>query len=121
MKILNAMMLVCCMLSACQSNTPSNPTPPVVTDSAKCSDACVNLKNLGCEEGNPIDMHTSCETDSNCGSGQVCSALGKCMVTCEKFCKDSENQGVWMMPGCVAAASSCEAIQACTVNASTNK
>jgi hypothetical protein len=66
-----------------------------------CDDACANIEKLGCDgaEGSPgEDEQFGTEDDKSCA--QVC---GETMAL-----------GVDMKPGCVAAAESCEAVEACT-------
>lgn len=89
------------------------PQPPVVVDQDKCQAACDNLKALGCFEGQPIDMHTKCLINAECGVGQTCSALGTCITPCVTFCVDTENQGVWLDPACVATITACNQIDNC--------
>ena len=91
---------------------PITPMPPIVTDQAACPSACSNLRKLGCEEAQPIETSISCSTDSQCGRGAVCS-MGTCLVSCEKFCIDTEDRGVWLDPTCVANVSSCSMIDSC--------
>lgn len=97
----------------CPTNPGVTPQPPVINDQAKCQAACDHLKALGCEEGQPIDMHTTCRINADCAANQTCSALGTCMVTCVQFCIDTENAGVWLDPGCVASINTCAEINQC--------
>lgn len=97
------------------TNSPVTPQPPVVTDQVQCAAACANLQRLGCDEGNPIDMHTKCDARITCPTGQACSALGTCMVTCTQFCIDTENAGVWLDPVCVSKITACNQIDQCPV------
>lgn len=97
----------------CPQNPSVTPQPPVITDQDKCQAACDNLKHLGCVEGQPIDMHTPCTADNQCGTGQACSALGTCMTPCVTFCVDTENNGVWLDPVCVAGITKCSDIDSC--------
>lgn len=96
------------------------PQPPKVNDQASCVAACANLKYLGCSQANPIDMETKCKSDADCkdlngntDAKQQCSALGSCIVTCTNFCSDTEDQGVWLDPTCVAKVTSCDQIESC--------
>lgn len=96
------------------------PHPPVVTDQSHCSEACDNLKRLGCPEGYPIDMKESCKVDRDClglngkpDPIQTCSAAGGCMVSCLNFCTEVENAGVWVDPACVAQVQTCDEVSEC--------
>lgn len=89
------------------------PQPPTVVDQDKCQAACDNLKRLGCEEAEPIDMHASCFGDAECLPGQTCSTFGTCVASCVSFCVDTENQGVWLDPGCVANVKTCDQVDSC--------
>ena len=104
--------IIMMMLVGCPQQ-PVSPTPPVVVDQDKCAAACARLQLLNCDEGHPIDMRTKCSADSDCKSGQFCSALGKCAVTCTVFCIDTENNGVWLDPVCVANITECRQIDNC--------
>ena len=107
--------------ASCNQNSGGvTPAPPVVTDQSDCAAACDNLRHLGCDEGNPIDMGTKCKVNSDCkdvngntDAKQSCSALGTCMVSCVNFCIDTENQGVWLDPTCVKNISNCNQINSC--------
>ena len=115
-KKISGLLLFACtalLFVGCPKNPGVTPQPPVITDQDKCQAACANLQHLGCDEGNPIDMHTKCLITADCASGQTCSALGTCMVTCVQFCIDTENQGVWLDPACVASITSCSQIDQC--------
>jgi hypothetical protein len=92
---------------------PVTPQPPVITDQASCQAACDNLRALGCDEGNPIDTGAPCTASNQCQSGQTCSALGTCIVSCVQFCMDTENAGVWLDPVCVSKITSCGQIDQC--------
>jgi hypothetical protein len=113
--------MIVAVMSDCKVVFPIiTPNPPVVTDQSDCASACDNLKFLGCKEGNPIDMGTTCHVDADCkdvhgvtDTTQACSALGTCMTTCVNFCTVTENQGVWLDPSCVAKVTSCDQIEQC--------
>lgn len=108
-------------IASCKTNAGLvTPNPPVVTDQSDCAAACSTLKGLGCKEGNPIDMGTTCKFDSDCKGpdgnwdhSQACAANGACMVTCANFCTSTENQGVWLDPTCVKSITSCSQIDSC--------
>ena len=99
------------LLLGCQEK-PITPMPPLVTDQAACPAACSNLQKLGCEEGRPIDMGMSCKDDSGCHVGHTCQA-GKCVASCNKFCVDTENNGVWLDPICISGIMSCSQVEDC--------
>jgi len=102
---------VSCMTIGCREK-PITPMPPIVTDQAACPSACSNLRRMSCEEAQPIETNISCTLDFQCGQGAVCSG-GACLVSCERFCVDTENRGVWLDPACVAKAMSCSDIDSC--------
>ena len=95
-------------------HTEVTPMPPTVTDQNLCPAACANLQKLGCDEGKPIDMKRACLKDGDCDTNQSCSA-GTCTASCEAFCRSTENEGVWLDPGCVSRITSCKQIDSCPV------
>lgn len=105
-------------VTALSCNTDPTPSPQVthmpakITDSDICPQACANMVKLKCPEGEPIDTHFSCVTDANCQSGEFC-ADGTCHASCETFCRNTQGQGVWLSPGCVAKVTSCAQIDLC--------
>lgn len=105
-------MLLTMTLSGCPRSADVTPMPPVVTDQDMCSPACHNLQKLQCKEGNPIDMKAKCMTQADCRGKATCSN-GRCTTSCTDFCVDTENQGVWLDPGCVATITSCADIDKC--------
>lgn len=119
-----ASVLVCMIAIACVPSCKNNaglvtPNPPVVTDQSSCQAACDNLKSLGCPQAAPIDMGTSCSSDSDCkdldgnvDKGQTCVS-SKCETSCTNFCIVTENQGVWLDPPCVAKITKCSDIESC--------
>lgn len=108
------LLIIFLLAFGCSTTTSVTPTPPVVTDQADCSAACSNLRKLGCEDGLPIDMHVKCTIKQECNDGQEC-VNGSCQASCEQFCLDTENQGVWLDPGCVAHINACNEIDSCPV------
>lgn len=117
-KTVNCMLLtgMLVVFAGCPQDPIVPPTPRV--DSGGIVDACINachkLKELGCVEGNPIDMNTPCKTNANCGEKQYCSLLGTCVVTCAQFCVDTYNSGIYLDPDCVAKISECSQVNKCT-------
>lgn len=71
------------------TNDPPAPTPPAPPDTDKCAAACANMTKLKCDLAEPITMP------------------GGNTVTCEQFCRDTQNQGVPLNPTCVATVTSC--------------
>lgn len=116
----SALAFVLACVVSCNQGRPVSPNPPVVVDQDQCAAACDNLKALGCQEGNPIDMKHSCHVASDCKDidgnvdpKQSCAANGECMVTCAQFCIDTEDAGVWLDPGCVRSIRSCDQVESC--------
>ena len=91
-----------------------SPNPPVIVDQNMCAAACNNIgpKGLNCEEGKPINVKRQCASTAQCSRGETCES-GWCSVSCEQFCVDTENQGVWLDPTCVAKITSCDQVDAC--------
>ena len=98
----------------CREGVDVTPSPPVITDQYKCSSACARLQKLSCEDGNPIDMKKSCSVTYDCVPGQLC-INNTCHVTCEDFCIDTQNAGVWLDPGCVSKINKCSEIDSCPI------
>jgi hypothetical protein len=117
----SALFIAVVCIASCKTNRGLvTPNPPVVTDQGDCVAACDNLKTLGCEQAQPIDMGTTCKVDADClgpdgatDKFQTCSALGTCMVTCANFCVSTENQGVWLDPTCVKKVTACDQVEQC--------
>ena len=110
------MVLIAVNIFGCPKTfTGVTPQPPEVTDQAKCKEACDHIgpKGLNCEEGMPIDMKKLCKVDVDCDTNQTCNVAGHCEVSCERFCIDTENQGVWLDPVCVAGVKTCSEIDKC--------
>lgn len=80
-------------LSGCGGAQPS--VVPVVVepgDTDKCPAACAHLRDLGCEEGQPLEDGT----------------------TCEKFCVETQKNGQPLNPTCVLSITACTEIESCT-------
>jgi len=74
------------VLAAC--STPPEPKKPgvhVPDDTPSCPSACAHLRELGCEEGQPLEDGTSCE----------------------KFCEDTQNAGHALRPSCATTIQTC--------------
>lgn len=80
------------LLAGCGALMPV-PVPIEPTDTGKCPEACERLRALGCEEGQPLEDGTTCET----------------------FCQETQKAGHALNPTCVADISSCHEIQRCEV------
>jgi len=74
-------------------NPPPVPPPPVPPDTEQCVNACANLTKLKCPEADPIKM----------SDGSV--------VTCEQFCRETQGQGVYLNPACVAGVKTCGEVE----------
>lgn len=85
------LLLLGMILTACPRPVPV-PHPPEDTD--QCPAACERLRELGCEEGSPLEDGT----------------------TCEQFCIDTQESGHALNPTCVKSINSCEEIESCGVN-----
>lgn len=73
-------------LDACsQTPEPHKPAVHLPTDTPSCPTACQHLRDLGCEEGAPLEDGTSCE----------------------KFCEDTQNSGHALRPSCVMTITTC--------------
>lgn len=70
------------------------PDPKLPTDTDQCAPACENLRSLGCEEGEDL---VNGETDE--------------VVTCEAFCKETQEKGHALNPTCVAKITACDQIE----------
>lgn len=101
------------LVCACSPRLVS-PKPPVITDSDQCAVACSHMALMGCEEGKPVSVGAPCTIQAHCGGQTECVA-GFCSITCEQFCRDTQEMGVWLAPGCVAKATSCSAIEKCAL------
>lgn len=72
---------------------PVQPKPtPIVTDTEQCDLAQINLLRLRCPEGNPTKK-------------------GK---TFSDFCKETQNNGIFLNPKCLATLTDCSQIDSCT-------
>ena len=110
-----AMVLFALNILGCPADqTKLSPHPPIITDQSLCPAACANLRKYSCVEGQPIDMKHSCDIDDDCHNiNQKCIA-SRCTTSCEQFCVDTENAGVWLMPQCLSTITSCSQINSCT-------
>jgi hypothetical protein len=85
-------MLLALMVAGCPCR--NTPVPPVVippNDTDDCAAACVRLRSLHCEEGNPLADGTTCET----------------------FCVNTQRNGHVLRPSCVRNISACSEVNGC--------
>lgn len=75
-------------LCACEEHE-STPTPVDPADQTACPAACEHLRELGCEEGEPLEDGT----------------------TCEQFCEQTQEQGHALRPSCVATITTCSELE----------
>jgi hypothetical protein len=76
------------IFAACNDKQgPTGPHSPKDTD--QCASACANFRRLGCEAGNPV----------KCTPGDP-ECQGKVEISCEQFCKRTQEFGVWLNPAC---------------------
>jgi len=67
------------------------PDPVIPPDSDHCPTACSHLRDLGCEEGEPLADGT----------------------TCEAWCVETQDSGHWLNPTCAEGIVSCEELVFC--------
>lgn len=104
-----AMVLFITIFVGCPWNRTVTPIPPVVTDQDMCAAACENLQRLHCPEGDPIDMGKACLLDVECQASHCLK--GRCTATCEQFCRDTENAGVWLNPTFAKTITRCDQLR----------
>lgn len=114
-------MFIVTVLSIAMIGCPVVPQPKARFELASCTLACKNLIYLGCKQGYPIDMKNACKHDVDCvdrfgkqDTKQVCSPLGRCMVTCATFCAMAGNIDMWPDPKCVTYITNCDEFYSCT-------
>lgn len=92
-------------LFLCQLGCPAPqqplPQPAVITDTEHCGPACTHLMELGCPEGFPISVAT--------GDG------GTRQASCVEYCKNTQDQGIWLNPSCVETITTCSQIEDCAI------
>jgi hypothetical protein len=71
-------------LAAC-GPAVEHPHPHLPTDTPRCPDACAHLRELKCDEGQPLADGT----------------------TCEAFCESTQSSGHALMPSCVVNIKKC--------------
>jgi len=72
------------LLAAC-GPAVEHPHPHLPTDTPMCPDACAHLRELGCDEGKPLQDGTSCED----------------------FCQSTQDSGHALTPSCVVNIKKC--------------
>lgn len=85
------LLAICLMGGSCWG--PVKPDPKIPDDSEMCADACDNLRNLGCEEGEDLP-----DSEGN-------------VVTCEIFCLETQGKGHALNPTCVAKITACDQLE----------
>lgn len=117
LKYLSAVSMVTFLVNilGCPQGIQVTPQPYEITDQGMCKAACDHIgpSGLDCDEGKPIVMKGLCKVDTDCDTNQTCNASGRCEVTCERFCIDVENNGVWLDPTCLSKVKSCSEIDNC--------
>ena len=73
------------------------PNPPVDTD--KCGEMCDHLKQLGCEEGEPVY------------NNDLAGPEGTPNQSCADNCTELQDKGFFVNPRCVAQVKTCEEIE----------
>ena len=106
-KILASVVAVTVFLYANSCNNEPSWDPRPVSDSEYCAAACEHIgsgdSGLNCEEGKPIEMKPD-----------ACASVDDVdCVSCEKFCRDTQAEGVWLNPRCVVDIVSCDTIDSC--------
>jgi len=71
---------------SCCDPVPDPVDPP---DTQDCGAACSHLRDLGCEEGQPLEDGT----------------------TCEQFCVETQDSGHWLRPSCVINITTCSELE----------
>jgi len=87
-KNLLALLAFLLLLCACEDPVPT-PTPVDPADETSCPAACEHLRELGCEEGEPLEDGTTCET----------------------FCVETQEQGHALRPSCVVTITTCAELE----------
>lgn len=101
MKKVKAIFLLLSFLTfACAEPQIPNVSPIVPTDTNYCSSGCEHLQSLtgrdgklSCEESRPLHMP----------SGEV--------ISCERFCKETQDAGRNLYPSCWLEVTSCDQIE----------
>lgn len=111
-KIISSGVVVAILLytTSCANDSQFNPTwdPAPVPDTTYCGAACDHIGQndggLNCQEGQPIELAPdACVPDAETTD----------CITCKRFCEDTQTQGVWLNPKCVASIESCSQIDTC--------
>lgn len=78
-----------CVFTGCHIYGPHIPPMPLASQDNNCEGACQHLRDLGCEEGFPLEDGT----------------------TCEAFCKETQDAGHILRPSCVMTLTSCDDVE----------
>jgi len=88
------------LIPSCIETQKPGVSPTVPTDTAFCRPGCEHLQSLtgkdgklSCEEARPLHMP----------SGEI--------ISCEKFCQDTQNAGRNLYPSCWLEVTSCDQIE----------
>lgn len=73
------------------------PNPPVDTD--LCGEMCEHLKTLGCEEGEDVY------------NNDIPGPVDEPNQSCEDWCAEMQDKGVFINPRCVSKVESCDEIE----------
>lgn len=87
------------VLIGCPS-TPASPSPKVPTDTDWCKPGCEHLQRLPGRDGS-----------LGCEEARVLELPGGEIVTCEQFCKETQNAGRNLYPSCWVKATKCEDVE----------
>lgn len=97
-----------CNGGGCTGGPDWDPDP--VPDTEYCWIACEHIGpsdgGLNCPEGLPLEMKPDACAGADAG------ATGDC-ISCQKFCEDTQNNGVWLNPRCVVNIQECSQIDSC--------
>lgn len=113
-KIITAIVMAISLATVSCPHQMVTPMPPDIKDQSFCKAACDHIgpTDLRCDEGMPIVMKGICNVNVDCDQNQTCQS-GRCQVTCEQFCIDTENAGIFLSPSCVVGVTSCSQINDC--------
>lgn len=90
------------VLGACATCSAQGPAP-IPSDVDKCGAACKKLSDMGCQEGQPLDVPSNGSTPCETGSDFVTTDAGMfCRTSCEMFCHSVMVNGrVSLNPSCI--------------------
>jgi hypothetical protein len=94
-----ALVLLALLVACTKVPDVPGPSPIVVPNTDDCGAMCEHLRDLGCEEGDPVF------------NSDMPGQLGRPNQSCEDFCRETQTNGVFLNPRCVKRVASCEAIE----------